>query len=85
MKYTPTPYRQAYLDKEAEVVQAKYDFLGWENGWVNTPEKVVGCREAEHRKGYDRTTFDIQGNNSGSANIRGCSKCRYYTKYDCSG
>lgn len=78
-------YRPAYEEKEKECVAGGYDWLGWENGWVDSPEKVLACREAKHHEKDPRQTFDIQGNNSGSMNIRGCSECRYYTKYDCSG
>lgn len=77
-------YRQAYIDKEAECEDESYEFLGWENGWGVTPDVKQACRIAEHYKLEPRVTFDIQANDRGSANIRGCELCRWYSKYDCS-
>ena len=71
--------RKEYEDREAQCVAEEYEFLGWANGWGETPEKQVKCREQDHKR------FDVQGNDSGSANIQGCETCKIYSKYDCSG
>lgn len=76
-------YRKQFEIKELEVKSAGYTDFGWENGWGKfTPAEIIECHILDHTG--NNVIFDIQANNSGSKNIRGCNLCKYYTYYDCS-
>ncbi len=60
-------------DKEVELENAGYEYLGWQlNG------RPTKCKEAEHK------VKDIQHNSRGSDCTYWCDECRYYYKIDMS-
>lgn len=63
-----------------EEIKPKVQQLGWANGWKETPQIVLDCRAAGHR----RSDVDVGPRNRGLDHVVRCDICGYVYHYDSS-
>jgi len=78
-------FEKSVRDKEEQCKKDGYLYFGWSNNWDEVPVKAQMCSLVGHMHSRGKGDFfEIQGSPSGSLNIHGCDKCKYYYFLDSS-
>jgi hypothetical protein len=66
------------MDPDNELRSLGYKYLDWANGWSESPEEVIKCKELGHK------TNNHSYSHRGLHNTVSCDICKYYYNYDSS-